>query len=395
MASIERKLDVPVVKPNKGRLFGLDMRKAVAILMVIALHTPLFQPDFFLSNWPESTAIRIFQYCLRVNCEPVPFFVFINGYLMFRAKNPPLKKHWKRILNFFLILIIWSSILILTGLYLEGTPITLHVFFSQLFKTQISNHYNGVLWFLINLIALYLIFPVLKLIFDKSPKNFTILFLLSAFFTIFLNFLGLLGDIIECYRSAGLYRDFLGFLHRFDPFGNQMYLFYFLLGGMLFLYQAKFLKNRWKWVMAGFASMVFASVFGILRSLKKQSLYNPGFNYSQCTLTLYILGTFALFYPWKGKIPLLSHLLSCLGSSTLGIYVIHYIYVQVAKSYFDYLTLPHRFQAYLFVVACSCICTASLSYIDFLRPLIRKKYRPDIALFCHIPSFFRTRKLSN
>ena len=174
-----------------------------------------------------------------------------------------------------------------------------------------------------------------------------------------------------------------------------MYLFYFLLGGMLFLYQAKFLKNRWKWVMAGFASMVFASVFGILRSLKKQSLYNPGFNYSQCTLTLYILGTFALFYPWKGKIPLLSHLLSCLGSSTLGIYVIHYIYVQVAKSYFDYLTLPHRFQAYLFVVACSCICTASLSYIDFLRPLIRKKYRPDIALFCHIPSFFRTRKLSN
>ena len=106
MASIERKLDVPVVKPNKGRLFGLDMRKAVAILMVIALHTPLFQPDFFLSNWPESTAIRIFQYCLRVNCEPVPFFVFINGYLMFRAKKPPLKKHWKRILNFFLILII-------------------------------------------------------------------------------------------------------------------------------------------------------------------------------------------------------------------------------------------------------------------------------------------------
>ena len=77
MASIERKLDVPVVKPNKGRLFGLDMRKAVAILMVIALHTPLVQPDFLLSNWPESTAIRIFQYCLRVNCEPVPFFVFI------------------------------------------------------------------------------------------------------------------------------------------------------------------------------------------------------------------------------------------------------------------------------------------------------------------------------
>ncbi len=390
---MERRLGAPVAKPNKDRLFGLDRRKAVAILMVIALHTPLFQPDFLLSNWPESVAIRMFQYCLRVNCEPVPFFVFIDGYLRFRAKNTTLKKQLKRSLNFFLILILWSSILILTGLYFEGTPITLNLFLSQLFKTQISNHYNGVLWFLINLIALYLIFPALQLVFDKSKKTFTILFLISTFFTIFLNFLGLLGDVIECYRSAGLYRDFLDFLHRFDPFGNQRYLFYFLLGGMVFLYQERLLKNRWKWVRAGFACMVFASVFGILRSIKKQSLYNPGYNYSQCTLTFYILGRFALFYPWKGKIPLLSYLLSCLGSSTLGIYVIHYIYVEAAKSHFDYLTLPQRFQAFLFVIACSCICTASLSYISFLRPLIRKKI-PTRNQLGHLPSFFRTRKLS-
>ncbi|GEM_PF-5296843 len=330
-----------------------------------------------LPDWPESVQSRRVQYCFRVICEPVPIFVFVDGYLRFRSHYNP-RKHLKRCVVLFALLMFWSSVLILSGLYQNGEKITPNLFFTQLFDTSLGNPYNGVLWFLINLIALYLVFPVLKLIMDKDKKVFCILFWTAFFFTIFLNFFGLLADFIEIYHSVALFRKFLRLLYRFDPFGNQIFLFYFLLGGIVYLRDKDILEKRLGFILGGIIGISAAMFFGLFISIKKNVVYNAGYNYSQPFLTLMILGMFALFVPRKGRLKYASKAVSLIGSSTFGIYVFHYIFVIVAKRFFTYLFFTERLKAVCFVFACSCLCCAVFSYVPWLRPLIRKKPKKKI-----------------
>lgn len=303
----------------------------------------------------------------------MPIFVFIDGYLLFSARYSP-SKHLKRCIELFVLLIFWASVLILFGLYFDGnTQINAHNFFLELFDTQIANHFDGVLWFLINLLAVYIIYPVFKLVFDKNRKLYLLIRSAIAFFTVFLNLFQLLGDFIQVFTSVKRFQSILAFFRRFDPFGNERFLFYFLLGGTVFQYHQKFISHRWVWIAVGCLSISFAAFMGLFISNKTKSLYNPGFNYSQRMLTYFILGLFALCYPRKGNIPVISFLFSNLGSSTFGIYVTHFRFVRVASIHFQYLLFSQRLTAYAYVTLCSCVITATLSYIPYIRRLIRKK----------------------
>lgn len=152
---------------EKKRYANIDLLKTIAIIMVIALHSQLFITDFIKDN-KISTYI---QYFIRILCEGVAIFILVNGFLLINKKQFDFKKHLLKTLKIFAILVIWSIILTISIQLIYKEPLKIIGIIKNIFITDINNKYTGVLWFLQNLIALYLIYPVLKIVHDNDKKS--------------------------------------------------------------------------------------------------------------------------------------------------------------------------------------------------------------------------------
>lgn len=73
----------------RGRIWGLDTLKAIAICMVVPLHTGPFHADFIQAP----TASNFLQCTVRLMSEGVPLFFFVNGFLLLGASPFDAKKH--------------------------------------------------------------------------------------------------------------------------------------------------------------------------------------------------------------------------------------------------------------------------------------------------------------
>ena len=76
---------------GKSRVQYIDFIKTISIFIIITLHNGTWRTDFISSG---STASLV-QYCIRLFCEGVPIFVFLNGFLLF-DKTFNAKKHAKK-----------------------------------------------------------------------------------------------------------------------------------------------------------------------------------------------------------------------------------------------------------------------------------------------------------
>ena len=178
---------------EKKRYANIDLLKTIAIIMVIALHSQLFITDFIKDN-KISTYI---QYFIRILCEGVAIFILVNGFLLINKKQFDFKKHLLKTLKIFAILVIWSIILTISIQLIYKEPLKIIGIIKNIFITDINNKYTGVLWFLQNLIALYLIYPVLKIVHDNNKKVYNYFFIILLIFTMFTNLLSLMSNLIN------------------------------------------------------------------------------------------------------------------------------------------------------------------------------------------------------
>lgn len=178
---------------EKKRYANIDLLKTIAIIMVIALHSQLFITDFIKDN-KISTYI---QYFIRILCEGVAIFILVNGFLLINKKQFDFKKHLLKTLKIFAILVMWSIILTISIQLIYKEPLKIIGIIKNIFITDINNKYTGVLWFLQNLIALYLIYPVLKIVHDNDKKVYNYFFIILLIFTMFTNLLSLISNLIN------------------------------------------------------------------------------------------------------------------------------------------------------------------------------------------------------
>ena len=78
---------------RSARIWGLDALKALAICMVVPLHTGLFNIDI-IDNPSVQTYL---QFAIRIACEGVPIFFFVNGFLLLSDKPFDERKHCRRL----------------------------------------------------------------------------------------------------------------------------------------------------------------------------------------------------------------------------------------------------------------------------------------------------------
>ena len=146
---------------KEQRKDNLDLLKAIGILLVVTLHVPLWSYNFIA----EPSASHVLQYAMRLLSEGVPVFLMVNGYLLLGKKTFDFQKHLRKMGHIFLLFLLWSVILITIGQIFSDSPeksFTIRTYAAYITATQVGSIYTGVLWYLQNLLAVYLIFPVLK-----------------------------------------------------------------------------------------------------------------------------------------------------------------------------------------------------------------------------------------
>lgn len=247
------KYEINNVIPQKKRYDSLDLLKMIAIIMVIILHCIHFEMNFIQENSFKS----YINFFIRILCEGVPIFIVVNGFLIIN-KEFELKKHLKKLLNIFLIMSVWAFIDVILINYLNDSNLTLKEVIKNSVMIDISNKYNGPLWFLQNLIMLYLIFPILKVVHDNDKKIYNYFFIIIAIFTVGVKFLNNLLPCVDNIFKLNITKYFNVMLKHYNIINNGTFIFYFMLGGYIFEYKDTIEKYKRKFILLGILSSLIS-----------------------------------------------------------------------------------------------------------------------------------------
>ncbi|WP_298612794.1 acyltransferase family protein [uncultured Odoribacter sp.] len=277
----------------------------------------------------------------------VPLFVMMTGVLLFPLRMDMKEFYIKRIGRIIIPLIFWSILLpILFFVYLNyihpatqnmaiagdhtwsGTGMKLYTFIFNF------NFDTTPLWYLYMLVGLYFIMPILNSWLERAKKQEIRLFLWFWGISLVVPYLKMLAPLLGYtgnYGNMGLFG-----VCDWNPYGT----FYYVSGFVGYIILAYYLVKyplTWSWkrtlgiTIPMFVGGYLITSLGFLLTQK----YFPG-NYANLEIVWYFAGinVFMMTFPVFVIIQKLkirsSRLLSCIASLTFGIYLCHFIFVQIA-----------------------------------------------------------------
>ena len=306
---------------------SLDLLKCFAMLMVVSLHVQVWNVWFSMG---EINVRNAFQYFFRLGSEGVPIFLMVNGYLML-DKKMDLKKSVLKVLKLSVLLIVWAFIISFLCRLGTGT-LSLVSVIKYVLDLSVASKHIGVLWYLQALIALYLLYPLLVIIRSESKALFNYLFIVVCFFSVGINLLKLLIDLIYSFGATPELYKVIVFLQRLNPFSNGIFLFYFMMGAFVKDYHNRLLEKKQLVILAGVFSWVLAFIIGMIISWNNNLLYSPSFIYSNISMVFMLMAIYvmcSLVYSIKiFKIDAVFwKIIESIGRNTLGIYLVHNIVI--------------------------------------------------------------------
>lgn len=355
------------IEKVKERYDNIDILKTIAIIMVILLHT-LEWNIYFLND--ESLRIYL-TFFARIMCEGVPIFILVNGFLIINKKFY-LDKFLKKVFRIFIILLIWSAIDITIIMLIQGEGIYFKEIIKNIATTDISNYYTGLLWFLQDLIKLYLFFPILKIVHDNNKKVYNYFFIMITFFTIGIPLISNLLSILQSFMNINV-KYFNVFIEKYNFISNGTFLFYFMLGGYLFEKKNIFEKreNRIFVFLIGIISSITVFIYAIVLSKITKVQVAPNFNYSSIFLAITIIGIYAITYKYKNKNHYYNKLIMDIGKNTFGIYLVHKILVIWGIKIIEENNMTRNLLFSIIIFTLSYIITKLIKRIPVLNKIIQ------------------------
>lgn len=267
---------------------SLDLLRIIASFMVVMIHTTapfVVSFDQSLIYW-ESLVLN------SLSRSAVDIFFLMSGYFLLAKPILSFKDFYKkRFLKILPIFLVWSLIYTILQTHINEEK----SFFLTFITFQGWYH----LWFCPVLLGLYLLTPFLQ---KLLLKNFTPPVLISGF--IYLSFFVMLTPSLA----------------SFQPLWG--YVFFFLLGGLI--------KQRglfFSWLSLPYAIALFIlfqlGTFILTTLWSQTSLDLRFFNYFFLTNSLGAITLFLGFSSWQFSQSQYEHLITKLSSLTLGIYLIH------------------------------------------------------------------------
>lgn len=312
---------------KKVRYANLDLLKGIAILLVITLHLPLWRTDYYETG----NVSRMIQYAFRLLAEGVPLFLMINGMLIIPREKLDVRGHYKKTFRIFLIMLAWEVIYTVSYLLVtDSGHLTYKTVVNAVLTTGVGSRYTGLFWFLQGLIALYIIYPVIRLVYQTSYKYYCLLFtfLLCSRVLFFLS--TEIGAISKRYMvNDNWIVNIPAWINQFQlvpiEAAKADYLLFFMMGGIVMHEIHRIKEHRLAWTMSGLGAWILAICYGFFRTNFDRQVYNPSFNYASIFMPFMMIGWIAATFWFQDKGRVYNHFITSVGKNTLGIYAVHQI----------------------------------------------------------------------
>ena len=327
----------------------IDLLRVIACFLVVLSHSC----DAFVAQFSNNHGAFLTGALIGSSVRAcVPLFVMMTGVLMFPVRYSMADFYKKRIGRIIVPLIFWSLALpVIYFVYLnygvstqspsiDMTTFTLSSMINKMYTFIFNFNYDTTpLWYLYMLVGLYLVIPILNSWLENASQKDIKLFLYVWGISLFIPYLKMLAPVLGYtgnYGNMGLFG-----VCDWNEFGT----FYYVSGFIGYIVLAYYLMKYpldWSWkktlsiAIPLFLVGYLITAGGFILTQEKF----PG-SYANLEIIWYFAGinvfmmTFAIFViVQKLKIPS-SATLSRLAAATFGIYLCHFIFVQMAYDLFD------------------------------------------------------------
>ena len=210
----------------KQRILGYDLAKAGAMFMVVLLHYAYYTNDYPSDRLTNAIA----TFCMIC----VPLFFTVNGALLL-PRPLDARKHYRKLAVIVAVIVVWKTI---DAAFCVLVDRSYEVGFKDYLKFLLGGNFGdypttGYFWFMNALIAVYLVYPLVKLIFDENGVALRACLVVLLVFGFgkdsAITVLDMLGVLTHHDLSSLL--DDVG---KFYIFGGYGYiLLYFIAGGLI------------------------------------------------------------------------------------------------------------------------------------------------------------------
>lgn len=328
---------------NNTSYFWIDNLRAIATIGVILLHVsaapvPLFGTIDINSWWIGN----IIDGSVRFS---VPIFFMVSGSLLL-SKDYTLKDFFKK--RFFRLIppfIFWSLVYIIYDFiraYYHGDTLTIiHLVKTMLFKLY-NNGSSFHLWFVYEIIGLYLFIPILRKWIKAAGKNEMLYFIFIWIFVILFN-----------YTALKAYYPIFNLIHF------STYLGYMVLGYYLTNENNKILNNKW---FSLFLILIgnLITIIGTFVLSNKQGFFDTSlYVYLTLNVMLSASGVFLFFKNLTINNKTIIKIISLISSNSYGIYLVHLFILSIISKIGINLKMGHLLIS-IPVVVCTCLVVSTL-----------------------------------
>lgn len=381
-----KKIEMEMKKENIG---WIDLLRVVACFLVVFSHCC----DPFVAQFDNDRAsflTGVFSGSLVRPC--VPLFVMMTGVLLLPVRTGMSEFYRRRIGRLLVPLAFWSIALpVAFHLYLNyGNPATVNPAIvaeghdgegtlAKLYTFVFNFNFDTTpLWYLYMLIGLYLLMPVLSAWLAGASQKDVRLFLKLWGVSLFIPYIQMLAPVFGYtgnYGNMGIWGvcdwNVYGTFYYFSGFVGYLVLAYYLVRFPLSWSWRRTLCTTVPMFVTGYLITSLGYVF--------MQRYFPG-NYAYLEIVWYFAGinVFLMTFPvfvivQKMKVPS-STGLSMLASLTFGIYLCHFIFVEIAYDCFDIASWPYIVR--ILAMACCAFAVSALLVWGLSRfPLTRRLVR--------------------
>lgn len=328
---------------KKTREYAFDILRVISMIMVIIIHIAnVYCRSFGMISTKSYLISLIFNTICRVS---VPIFFMISGSLLLdRSFNK--EKYLKRVLKYVILIVVWDII------YLVWEYFYLGITYDKLYMLVIDP-YRAHLWFLYTILVLYAIQPLLKLIMDKS-NNVVKIILLTVWIILSL------ASMINPYVAK--------FFTIFS------YIGYFIIGKYLYDFIKKYDLRKYNISLVLIMIICFSISIWMNYSLsiKLNQFYNLFFAYRTPFIMISSFALYVLIISNYRK-DSLNKFITGLSDLSLGVYLIHGIFLDVTVKIFIYSSINSLIGIPIFTViifVLSIISTFIIKKIKYLNYII-------------------------
>ena len=328
---------------KKTREYAFDILRVISMIMVIIIHIAnVYCRSFGMISTKSYLISLIFNTICRVS---VPIFFMISGSLLLdRSFNK--EKYLKRVLKYVILIVVWDII------YLVWEYFYLGITYDKLYMLVIDP-YRAHLWFLYTILVLYAIQPLLKLIMDKS-NNVVKIILLTVWIILSL------ASMINPYVAK--------FFTIFS------YIGYFIIGKYLYDFIKKYDLRKYNISLVLIMIICFSISIWMNYSLsiKLNQFYNLFFAYRTPFIMISSFALYVLIISNYRK-DSLNKFVTGLSDLSLGVYLIHGIFLDVTVKVFIYSSINSLIGIPIFtliIFVLSIISTFIIKKIKYLNYII-------------------------